>query len=93
MIALLFFIFAGISIWVISAVISKGKYQFEIQEVLVNIYEGLKYVVSGIKDLVILLIKDSMDSTKKLNVNISKNNVINILNKKDTSETTESKAA
>ena len=78
----------GISGLIISSLVNKGKYYSEIKEVTENILEGIKYVFSGLRDLFILLIKDSFETNSKLNFNQLKSSLLKLISKEiDNSKT------
>lgn len=87
---------SGIAAWTAVSLSGKGNYNSEIREVLANILDGCKYVLSGVKDLVKLLLKDSFESKTDKNLDGSdkiKDSVIELFSESNSSKKEDSKAA
>ena len=87
---------SGIAAWTAVSLSGKGNYNSEIREVLSNILDGCKYVLSGIKDLVKLLLKDSFESKTQKNSEGSdkqKESVIELFSESNSTTNENSKAA
>ena len=79
MITIFILLVIGLAGWTISTLMSQGEHQGEIKGALANIFESLKLLSSSVKDLIKLLMKDSISSAKNGDFKAVKANVINLV--------------
>ncbi len=101
MLSLIFILVLGLAGWTSASFLSKGKHQEEIKEELKNILNTFYSFASSLKNLVHLLIKDSiksaadgdLENVKDNVIEMVKGNMINPLKKDEENENNEEKAA
>ena len=79
MFTLAFLLAIGLIGWTASAFLSKGKHQDEIKEELQNMFNSFKSFFSSLKNLVYLLIKDSIKSAADGDLEMVKDNVLELV--------------
>ena len=79
MFTLAFILSLGLVGWTTSAFLSKGKHQSEIKEELNNLLNSFKLFFGSLKNLIYLLIKDSISSAANGDLEIVKDNVIELV--------------
>ncbi len=79
MITLTFIFFLGLIGWTTSAFISKGKHQSEIKEEVKSMLSNILAFFNSLKNLLHLLIKDSIKSAASEDLSIVRDNVIEMV--------------
>ncbi len=79
MFTFVFILVLGLAGWTTSAFLSKGKHQLEIKEELENMFSNIKQFLSSLKNLIHLLIKDSINSAANGDLKMVKDNMVEIV--------------
>ena len=87
MISLALILILGLVGWTASAFISKGKHQSEIKEELKTMLNSILAFLNSLKALFHLLIKDSIKSAANEDLDMMKNNVIEMVKGNSDKET------